>query len=240
MPLPGYILLWRQFMETSFFTDSIAVHLAVYLLLEANHKPRNITFNGSELTIYRGQTITGRQKISEALGMNESIVYRKLMLLERTGFCTIKSNNRFSIITICKYEEFQNPKKNGEQLANNKRTTSEQLANTPNELKELKELKNKNICEVEILNFLNQKANRRYKPIDVNLGFISARLKEGNTPAECRQVIAKKVREWGTDEKMKLFLRPSTLFNKEKFSQYVGELVAPKEETIEANTEEMS
>jgi uncharacterized phage protein (TIGR02220 family) len=76
----------------------------------------------------------------------------------------------------------------------------------------------------EVLDFLNAKAGRRYKPLPANLRMIAARIKEGATVAECRQVIAKKCREWGTDEKMSEYLRPATLFNATKFAQYVGEL----------------
>lgn len=75
-----------------------------------------------------------------------------------------------------------------------------------------------------ILNFLNEKSGRRYRPLKANLDFIAERLKEGATSDECRQIIAKKAREWkGTD--MEEYLRPATLFNRTKFAQYQGELI---------------
>lgn len=77
----------------------------------------------------------------------------------------------------------------------------------------------------EILEFLNTKTGRAYQAVDVNLDLVVARLREGATAAQCRQVIAKKAREWLGDEKMAEYLRPATLFNKTKFAQYVGELV---------------
>jgi uncharacterized phage protein (TIGR02220 family) len=76
-----------------------------------------------------------------------------------------------------------------------------------------------------IIEFLNEKAGRAYRPTKVNLDFVNARLKEGFTPGECRQVIARKVREWAKDDRFRLYLRPATLFNREKFSQYIGECV---------------
>jgi uncharacterized phage protein (TIGR02220 family) len=76
----------------------------------------------------------------------------------------------------------------------------------------------------QILQFLNAKAERNYQPVDANLEFIVARLKEGATEGQLRQVVAKKCREWGADEKMSGYLRPATLFNRTKFAQYVGEL----------------
>jgi uncharacterized phage protein (TIGR02220 family) len=76
----------------------------------------------------------------------------------------------------------------------------------------------------EVLGFLNIKTGRRYKPVKANIEMIAARLREGATVDECRQVIAKKCREWRTDEKMEVYLRPKTLFNRTNFAQYQGEL----------------
>lgn len=76
----------------------------------------------------------------------------------------------------------------------------------------------------EVLAFLNEKTGRNYRPGKANIEMIAARLKEGATVAECRQVIAKKCREWRADEKMEIYLRPATLFNRTKFAQYQGEL----------------
>jgi uncharacterized phage protein (TIGR02220 family) len=78
----------------------------------------------------------------------------------------------------------------------------------------------------EVLAFLNEKAGRRYRESRPNMAFIEARLREGATVTECRQVIVKKCREWLNTEQA-LYLRPATLFNATKFSQYQGELVAP-------------
>lgn len=79
---------------------------------------------------------------------------------------------------------------------------------------------------VEILNFLNEKTQRRYQPVKANLEMIMARLKDGATVEEMRMVVAKKCREWSGDEKMAIYLRPATLFNRTKYAQYQGELGA--------------
>jgi uncharacterized phage protein (TIGR02220 family) len=76
---------------------------------------------------------------------------------------------------------------------------------------------------LEVIEFLNEKTGRNYRPVDSNLRMILARLKE-YTLVELRQVVAKKTREWGPDEKMEKYLRPATLFNAKNCAQYVGEL----------------
>ena len=81
-----------------------------------------------------------------------------------------------------------------------------------------------------ILLFLNEKANRKYPAVPANLDQIVARLKEGFTETQIRQVVARKCAEWKGDDMMDKFLRPSTLFGRQKFANYVGELGRPIEQ----------
>jgi uncharacterized phage protein (TIGR02220 family) len=83
---------------------------------------------------------------------------------------------------------------------------------------------------LQVLQFLNEKTGRSYQPTTVNLSLIIARLNEGASVQDCKSVVAKKIREWVGDAKMAQYLRPATLFNREKFSQYWGELVEPEPE----------
>lgn len=83
---------------------------------------------------------------------------------------------------------------------------------------------------LKVLEFLNVKTGRHYRPVKANLEMIIARIKEGATEVELRQVVAKKTREWAGDEKMNQYLRPATLFNRTKFAQYQGELLQQGDE----------
>lgn len=76
----------------------------------------------------------------------------------------------------------------------------------------------------EILNFLNDKTGKRFRPVPANITPIVARLKEGYTDRHFRVVIARKAREWGTDEKMMQYLRPKTLFNATNFANYAADV----------------
>lgn len=77
---------------------------------------------------------------------------------------------------------------------------------------------------VQVLEYLNEKAGRDYRPVKANLSLITARLKEGATVEECRAVVDAKVEEWSADTKMRGYLRPKTLFSATNFAQYAGEL----------------
>ena len=104
--------------------------------------------------------------------------------------------------------------------------TKTTLSGTPDvpQLKKAKQATNSYTQQAaEILAYLNSKTSRAYRPTEANIRLIVSRLKEGATVAECKKVIDRKTGQWRNDEKMFEFLRPATLFNATKFSQYQGE-----------------
>jgi hypothetical protein len=90
------------------------------------------------MELSRGQLITGRTKISKDTGLSDRKVRTRLELLKNLGILTIKTTNRFSIITICNYGYYQDIK-NDERPA--ERPANDQLTTTNKNLR-IKELKN--------------------------------------------------------------------------------------------------
>ena len=81
-----------------------------------------------------------------------------------------------------------------------------------------------------VLSYLNATAGRNFPfrgpggDLTPNAVTVVQRLKEGYTAEQLREVVLLKAEKWRGDEKMAEYLRPQTLFGKQKFSQYVGEL----------------
>jgi uncharacterized phage protein (TIGR02220 family) len=90
---------------------------------------------------------------------------------------------------------------------------------------------------VEILDLLNEKANKNFQQTESNLELIIARIKEVEQLSDlttavttCRQIVVRKCREWNLASEnanwgSKKYLRPKTLFTKRNFSNYQGELI---------------
>lgn len=73
----------------------------------------------------------------------------------------------------------------------------------------------------EIIDYLNEKAGKRFQVNDKTKAHINARVNDGYTLADFRAVIEKKVAEWRGTE-MDKFLRPETLFGT-KFEGYLNQ-----------------
>lgn len=119
----GWIRLHRKFLEWEWFKVDEMVKIFIFLLLSANHQDGK--WQGIE--IKRGQLITGINSIHQKTGISHQTIRTCLKRLEKTGEINKQSTNKYSIITICKYDEYQD----SEQATNkqtNKRITSNQQA----------------------------------------------------------------------------------------------------------------
>ena len=73
-------------------------------------------------------------KICEGTGLSTQKTRTLLKLLEKSQFLTIKSTNKYSIITVCNYdsyvdEGFKANKQTNKQLTNNQQTTNNNIRN---------------------------------------------------------------------------------------------------------------
>lgn len=75
-----------------------------------------------------------------------------------------------------------------------------------------------------VLEFLNEKTGRHFRPVATNLRFIEARLRDGHTEQQLKVIVTRKYAHWHGDPKMDEYLRPATLFNRVNCEQYRGEL----------------
>ena len=144
----GHIKIDRRILNWEWYRDSNMVHVFLHLLLNANYTDGR--FQG--VLVKRGQLIIGRLKLAMALGLTERQIRTCLNKLKMTNEISIQTTNKFSIVTICKYDSYQSSQVKSDQQNDpqsvkpktNKRPTSDQQATTIKEGKEYNK-GNKNI-----------------------------------------------------------------------------------------------
>jgi len=152
----GYIIIWRKIMESSFYTNPNACRLAIHCLLRANHKDQKIIFNREEVLVKRGTFITGLDSLQNETGLTFQNLRTSIKVLENVGFITRKVTNRFSVISVCKYGDYQNKDLYANKPPNNQVTIKQQSAN--NQLTTDKNVKNdKNVKKTPIVSLSVEK-----------------------------------------------------------------------------------
>ena len=225
-----FVLLWRKITGTSFYKNPEVCHLAMHCIIKATYKPKDILWNNQFIHLELGQFITGRKSLASDTGLSEQKVRTGLKILEKCKFLTSRSTNKYSIITVSNYREYQNPsgeinQQSNQQPTSNQPATNQQLTTNNKENKDNKEIINR------IVAYLNEKTGKNFKPsTDDTVKKINARLSEGYTEEEFKRVIDIKVKEWIKDPKMSKYLCPETLFRPSRFEKYLNE--APVEQTF--------
>lgn len=99
----GFISLHRKLLDWRFIDDPVMLSLWVQLLLRANYEDKE----WHDVIIHRGQIKTTVGDLCEMVGTTRDRIRQRLKFLEDGGEITIKTTNKFSIITICKYDDYQ-------------------------------------------------------------------------------------------------------------------------------------
>jgi uncharacterized phage protein (TIGR02220 family) len=210
-----------------------------YLLRKAYHK--DVIISGQ--TFKRGSLLTSYKAIIEDLSWYVGWRVEKytkhhceiaMKWLKKADMITTMKTTRGFIVNLVNYDFYQDPKnyenhnENAAKATRKPQTTDTIYKNDKNVKKE------KNIYTAQarkILDYLNLKTGKKFKPVQSHLDTIGARLKEGNTMEDCKRVIDIKASQWQDTEHDK-YLRPQTLFSSSKFDSYLNEREYPKKKAV--------
>ena len=99
----GWIKIYRELLQWEWFDNAEMLQLFMYLLLQASTENRQ--WQGIELK--RSQLVTSYARINRDLHLSEQKIRTGLKRLISTGEITHHSTNKYSIITICNYDKYQ-------------------------------------------------------------------------------------------------------------------------------------
>lgn len=136
----GWIKLHRKILDWEWFTSPSTLQLFIYLLLRANKEDKK--WRG--ILIKRGQLVTSVATISEETKLSTQQVRTSLNRLKSTNEITSKSTNRFTLVTICKYESYQLYEEVEQQTKQQalQQTNNKQITNKQQQLKNNKNIRN--------------------------------------------------------------------------------------------------
>ncbi len=99
----GWIRLHRRLLDWEWYSDTNMVRLFLHLLLKANSTDRR--WQGREVP--RGSLVTSWTMLEDETGLSRRTIRTCLARLIASGEIEIKATHRFSIVTICRYDNYQ-------------------------------------------------------------------------------------------------------------------------------------
>ena len=99
----GWIKLHRSITDWEWFADAETLKLFLYLLLTANYEDRK----WKDITIQRGQLVASLSGLASSLNMSVKKIRVRLNRLADSGTIITEWTNKYSVITICNYDSYQ-------------------------------------------------------------------------------------------------------------------------------------
>lgn len=150
--MKGWVKISRDIINWEWFDVPGMVQLFIYILVKANYTDKE----WHDMTIRRGQMVTSVAKICADTGLSTQVVRTCINRLKSTNTITITATNKYTIVTINRYDDYQaydacdyddDNDQNNKQLTNEQQTTNKQLTTT----KEYKERENNNNTHTDYL-----------------------------------------------------------------------------------------
>lgn len=132
-----FIQLHRKLLQWEWYDDINTKVLFIHLLLKANYKPKN--WRG--IDIWTGEVLTWRITLSDETGLTQQQIRTCLNKLKSTNEITIKTTNKYSLIKLTNYNEYQQiNQQTTQQVTNNQPTSNQQVTTTNKDNKDNKEI----------------------------------------------------------------------------------------------------
>ena len=126
----GRVKFHRKITEREWYSDANTFRVFFHLITIANHKD----WKWQWIDIKRWQTITGRKELAKKLNLSEMQIRTSLDKLERTGEISKKITNRFTIVTVLKYCDYNDyDLEDNQQITNKQPTDNQQITTNKND-----------------------------------------------------------------------------------------------------------
>lgn len=128
--MEGYVKLFRKLLKSTMFDNPNLLKVWIWCLLKATHRDHAQVIGLQKVELRPGQFIYGRNRAAEELKLKPSTTHRYMLWLKEVGNVDIKSNNKFSVVTVVNWELYQIEENKMDSNMDSKWTTNGQQMDT--------------------------------------------------------------------------------------------------------------
>jgi hypothetical protein len=127
--MEGWFKIPRELISWRWYNEEGMLRMLLYLIERAHLRDEFV----GNIPVKRGQVITSEWRLCDRLDMSRRRVRLSLARLQSDGYIIVKPNNRYTSVTICKFDDyvgqFKGKRTTDVQQANNGRTADKQPIN---------------------------------------------------------------------------------------------------------------
>jgi hypothetical protein len=135
--MSGWVKIHRCLSDHWVWGEPEALKFWLTLLMDANHTDKKKLFNGALIEIKRGQILFGLNAYEKKTGISQRKMRRYLDALQKESMIDRQKTNKFSLITVVNYEEYQST----DSQASSKRQANDTQTTTPKNVNNVKKRK---------------------------------------------------------------------------------------------------
>jgi hypothetical protein len=139
----GFVKLWRKSIAGGWLKNHKLWTFWTWCLMKASHKEYDLIVGCQQVHLMPGDFIFGLNRASEELEMSVRSIRTILDFLKNSKNMTIKTTNKFSVISIVNWDTYQGEDSKNDKQNDKPPTNHRQTTDNKQECKELKNVKNK-------------------------------------------------------------------------------------------------
>jgi len=118
----GFVHIWRKTLDSGWLRNHKLWAFWSWCLLKASYKEFDAIVGLQVVHLMPGQFVFGRQKAAQETGLTEREIRTIIAFLIKCGNLTIKTTNKFSIITIVNWHTYQSREDENDQQSDQQMT----------------------------------------------------------------------------------------------------------------------
>lgn len=130
--MSGWVKIHRRILDWQWYQDTVVFRVFAHCIFKANFTDKEWL----DATIKRGSFVTSLLKLSDEIKLSVMQVRRALNCLSKTGEISVKTTNKYTVISVSNYDTYQveitekdKQKTNKEQTEDKQRTTTKEYKN---------------------------------------------------------------------------------------------------------------
>ena len=122
--MTGWVSIYRNLYSHEAFGSLLEASIFAYLIVKASYKPTIVFYRKRQIPLSRGQVAITQRDLQNGFKLTRMQIRGILTRLQDLGMITLQTTKQITIVTICKYSQYQHMEKKNNHRPNQQNNKS--------------------------------------------------------------------------------------------------------------------